>query len=191
MKPSLDTLRDAIFDWVHTVLNTTSFASDGTPTVLDENDPNAIRVIRAENDQVRPKSLFVEFKLLTGLVKQGAVDETLFNTTEDTFFSKGQRDITVSIDAIGAGAQETISIIQNSLNLSYAHNILRSAGLSARGNESVVDQSAFLETNFEERAVLDIIFGVAIETVDPVSRIEDVEIKSNMVGGKTVLIESP
>ncbi len=191
MTPTFEQLRVAIFDWLHQSLNSQSFDLAGVPTVLPEGDENAVPVLRSEDDAIRPERLFVEFKLLTGLRKVGAIDELQYRATGDKFVSKGQREITVSINIVGEGAQECMAKIQNSLNLSYNQQLLRAAGLSVRQDEAVADTSVFQETNYEERAVFDVIFGVAVETDDPVSRIEDVELESNLAGGQTIIVSSP
>lgn len=183
---NFEPLKVALFDWLHAAVNTQS-----NGTVLPEGHHQAIPVIRAEDDQIRPDGPFIEYKFLTGLSRLGTGDEMSFNNTDDTFIAKGQREITVSVNVLGTGAQEILATLQNSLSLVSINDGLRAAGLSVRQYEAIADVSVFQETKFEERAVLDVIFGLVLTTPDTVGRIESVEITSSLPGGTTEVVEIP
>lgn len=173
----------AIFDWLHTAMNVQPNGS-----VLLENDPLAIPVFQAESDVIRPDDkAYVEWDFLSGVSKIGSIDE-LLNATANTYKLRGQREFSISVNFIGTGAAELAVLAQQSLDSPGIQDILRLAGLSVRGTETIADQTTFLETSFEERAVLDVILGLAIELSDSVSSIESVEVTSTLPGGDTRVI---
>ena len=176
-------LKVAVFDWLHNALN---FQNN---VLLEENSPDAVPIFRAESDAIRPERLFVEFKFLTGLNKIGTRDE-LLNAAGNTFKIRGQREITVSVNVIGVDAPIYAALIEQSLESPRIQDILRSAGLAPRVHENIADQSVFQETSFEERAVLDVIFGLSLELADAITYIESVEIKSDLPGGTTQIVDT-
>lgn len=174
-------IRETLWNWLNQAVN------QGAA----ENSSGAFKILRAESDIIRPQNeLFFEFKFLTGLVKVGVKDELLPKAGDpDLFILRGQRNITIQITAIGPKADEGIAQIQQSLSSPVECSIIRAGGLAVRNDEAITDASIFQETSFEERAILDVIFGIALEgEVDP-GRIEIIEIDSNLPGGKKSTID--
>jgi len=178
-------INDAIFNWLHTALNTQADAS-----VLDENNPDAVPVFEAQSDVVRPDGrLYCEWDFLSGITKIGSIDE-LVNATANTYKLRGQREFSISVNFVGAGANEAAALCQQSLDSPVVNDLLRAVGLAVRGNETIADQTTFLETSFEERAILDVNLGLTLELVDSVKSIESVEVTSNLPGGTTQVIDT-
>ena len=170
-------LKVAIFDWLNQAVNAgAAEGAEGTTPIL-----------RAEDDGMRPQEgvLFIEYKFLTGLVKVGMADEKVPQGTDPTkFILRGQRNITVSVTCFGTNAAGCMAQIQQSLSSPLECSILRSAGMSVRDDSAIADSSVFLETRFEERAVLDVIFGFTLESEIEPGLIESVEVTSKLPAGK-------
>ena len=170
-------LKVAIFDWLNQAVN----------AGVAEGADNTTPILRAEDDSVRPQEgvLFIEYKFLTGLVKVGNIDEKFSKDGDPTkFILRGQRNITVSVTCFGTNAAGCMAQIQQSLSSPVECSILRSAGLSVRDDSAIADSSVFLETRFEERAVLDVIFGFTLESEIEPGLIESVEVTSKLPAGK-------
>lgn len=176
-------IQNAIFDLIHTAVNT---QEDGT--LLDENDADAVKILKAKTGAIKPDSTYIEFDFLTGMLKKGHQDELLFDEENDSFKLTGQREFSVTVSAFGESANEMIALVQQSLDSPVSTDILRSTGLAIRSSETVADKDTFLETSFEQRAVLDIRFGIVLELLDAVSRIEHVEI-TDLASGETVTVD--
>lgn len=176
---NFDPIRDAIFDWLHASLNGT----------LEEGDANEIPVIRSEDNQVRPKTGFVEYKFLTSFLKIGR-DEVIYDEDNTTFKVRGQREFVVTINVISSKdpdqpsynkAAEWAAEIMGSVDRPSICDILVAAGLSVRDDDAFTDASVFLDTDHEERQVLDFRFGIALEKVDAVTTIDSVQLKNQLI----------
>lgn len=169
-------IRVTIFDWLNSAVN--QGAAEGAV--------GTIPIIRAEDDSIRPTEGqgFVEYKFLTGLVKTGMADELISTANPDESILRGQRNFTISVTAYGAKAAECTAQIQQSLSSPIECAILRAGDLAVRSDESISDASIFQETRFEEKSVLDVIFGMALEGIVNPGRIEIVEVTSKLPGGK-------
>lgn len=178
-------IRNALFDWLNESIN--GGAAEGSS--------GTIPILRAETnganeDPVRPAwpKRFVEYKFLTGLTKIGSLDELIVGSGGECRL-RHQRQFTVSVSAFGESASGIIAAVQNGFRLPAVCSVLDAAGLSVRNDESFSDNTVFLETSFEERAVYDVIFGIALETPVDVGQIETVEVTSNNPGGKVSTID--
>ena len=181
---SLEPIRVALFDWLHASVN-----SDGAGLTLAEGDANAIPVIRAEDDQVRPNRLFIEYKFLTGFNKIGERDQLRYSESDGSFKLKGEREFTVTVNIVGVNAADCAAQIVSCMESPAICDGLRSAGLATRNQLTVADASVFQETDFEERAVLDVVFGVALEKLDPVTFIELVKFTNGLPGGEDFQVD--
>ena len=180
---NLEPFSIAVYDWIHAAIN----------TGLQEDDANAIPIIRSEDNGTRPGDrTFVEYKIPTSLLKLGQKDELIFDSTADAFKLRGQREMLVSVNVIRdlKGATEdseeprpadVIAQLQQSLDLPEICDILRAAEMSVREENTITDASVFLETDYEDRQVMDVRFGISLEKVSTVSRIESVEVKNKLV----------
>jgi hypothetical protein len=175
-------IKVAIYDWLNQALN------DG-----DDTTETAIPIIRAEDNSVRPQEgeLFVEFKFLTGLVKIGVNDEKVPVSGQPTMFTlRGQRQITVSVTVFGENSAACMAQIQQSLSSPIECAILRAAGLAVRQDDAISDASVFLETSFENRSVLDVIFGLTLEKTVDLGTIESTELDGTALpGGQSIIVD--
>ena len=182
-------IKVTLYDWLNSAVNSG-----------DDTTDDAVPIIRAEaeGDGPRPDEgkLFIEYKFLTGLVKIGGKDELKpkldsgGNPTPDgVFLLRGQRSVTVSVTCFGENAAGCMAVIQQSLSSPVECSILRAGGLAVRNDEAIADATVFQETNFEERATLDVVFGFTLESeIDP-GTIESTEFTSNLPGGKKSTID--
>lgn len=178
-------IRIALFNWLHLSINYDYDADE----LIPENDENAIPIFRADQDYLRPDGkLYVEYKFLTGLSKLGVNDE-LLNAPGNTFLLRGQREFTVTVNVLGNDAPEIAALIQQKLDSPVVHDQLRAAGLAVRNHETIADQTVFLETSDEDRAVIDVVFGIVLDLADAVTYIEQIELNSNLPGGGQSVVD--
>lgn len=167
---NFDPIRNAIFDWLHTAVNGS----------LVEGDANAIPVIRAEDNELRPTSGFIEYKFLTSFNKVGR-DEVFYNSTENSFSVRGQREFVISVNIIGDKSAECAAEILGSTDRPSICTILSNAGISIRDDDSFSNVSVFQETDHEQRHVIDFRLGTALERLDAIEVIESVELKNKTI----------
>lgn len=84
----------------------------------------------------------------------------------------GDRYLTASFQAYGSGALDLIRTINNSLSKDSIVSALLAAGLAPRGPEKIDDLTQQLETDAEERAHVDLVFGFVDTITDAPGLIE-------------------
>lgn len=179
-----DELEKTMFYAVHNSINQ---QADGS--ILDENHKDAVPVFSAQADVIRPKVTYMEFDFLTTFVKLGTADEIKWDQALGKFKVSGQREFTMTVNCVGAGAYEYIALVQQALDSPTIVDMLKGRGLVVRSSETIADRTVFLETKFEPRAVLDVRFGLCLELVDTLQWIEFVELVNNLPGGTTTVVD--
>lgn len=145
----------AIYDWLRMVVD------------------SSVAIIEGQQNAPRPEGTYLEY--LTGdIIRQGTGDEMRFEQGDDKFVVHGQRRLPVTVEAIGPDAFSLISDVQNSLGRPTVRQFLRDKGLSVQDEGNVTDVTKFLETEFEQRAQLQVIFGYKTLTDEDPGRIEKV-----------------
>ena len=124
----------------------------------------------------RPATPYALLSTLTGSVKTGFTDDLKY-VSGDTYSISGQRTLSFSIKVIGEGAVHAVSSLQSSLEKPTVLEALRASGLAVWDSGSVQSIPEILETGIEERANLDVLFGVLSSVTDEVGFIEEVEVE--------------
>lgn len=135
-------------------------------------------VVKSGQNTVRPKPPFVSYKMITGMIKLGSFDELYVNKTDNLYHLKGQRQFTVLFEATGTPtdgtlasivrATDIIGEIQFALNKPNTTSFFLGLDLAIQEENEITDITELLETEYEPRATLSIIFRTAIdEEVDP------------------------
>ena len=169
-----------------------------------ENEGIEVPVVFAEQSVPQPPSPpYVAFKMLTGLIKTGTLDEQIPETDTTPYKVRAQRNFTVQITCVGKATEDNettiratdlAASIQNSLDLPSFRGLLQfpseegfeGGNLTPIIDNAIVDATVALETDAEPRAIYDITFAIAFETTDDISRIETIEfqgaVDTNMDG---------
>lgn len=145
-------LKQGVFDWA-------SAAADPNQVIWDR--PNIPRP-RTED------YLYATLSFLTGPVRVGGQDAAFINDL-DQMEVRGFRQLTISVIVYGndkVNVLQLASDLQSSLHQPSVLQGLDASGLSVIEQGSVADISALLETGFEERAQLDVLFGVCASDID-------------------------
>ncbi len=150
-------VRDAIFSW------------------LDSVKVSASAVIYEDDNGPRPQDTYIAFKI-TSFPLTGSYETTLadINGDQDVI---AHEETFINIQAYRDGALQEIKDIHRSLGKESVLENLRATGLHYRRDAAPPqDIATLLDATFEERASLDIVFGVKDVATDNVSWIEDVEL---------------
>jgi hypothetical protein len=136
-------------------------------------------------DAPRPTKPYMSFKVTTVGVKQGDDDKRLiYDTTQNPpvptnqWNSGGQRRITVGFNAYGRTHEEAYNYMEvwrSALDLDTVQQDLRSAqpqSIAVVLMETIADVSQLLNTGYEGRAHLDVIFGVAANLVETLGEMD-------------------
>lgn len=94
----------------------------------------------------------------------------------------GDREFTVSVQAIRGTPLQLLADVQDSLQRFTVMQTLRAAGLSFRRDEGVVDVTELLSTADERRANLDFIFALQADHRDQTGVVESVEVTDTLDG---------
>ena len=150
-----------------------------TITCLDEN--HVIEQEPETQNSPRPTRPYLAMKIIGPAVKSGtdsidAISGTLFN-------SGGNRKMTISFNAYGRSHEEAynyMELIQCYFNAESVLETLRRVGIAVWTIGNVSDLSALLNTGFEGRCQMDIVFGIAANITEDLGAMEHVDIQGNI-----------
>jgi len=153
---SIRGLEDAIYSWVKARVSVKT------------------NIIFEKENAPRPPNPLVSINLITGPIKYG--HDEIIRIDDTSYKSDGHRKITASIKSYGVDYLQVMTDLQASLNLLSVRDIFRSKNISFLHADDIKDISAKIETGFENRAVLDVFFGLRTSLVEEVEYIESAEI---------------
>jgi len=169
---SRNEIQNAIFDFIQ--------ASVGT--LVPQN-----KVVWREQSAALPARPAIGLKIISGPDEVGSFDDVMDAGDDTNVNVGGHRTYSISIQVFGNGdvgssnAYQIATNIHSSLKRPTILEGLRRSGLSVHEIGTVQDISFLEESEYEERAQLDILIGVAsnvedqpsfIETVDPIVRVD-------------------
>lgn len=132
-------------------------------------------------DAPRPKPPYITIKIISGPRPRG-FDELRKRQGTPIFESGGIRQYTLSLQAFGMGGHDALSDLVAKMDDSYASiELKRIVGIVDRGD--VLDISALLETGYERRAQLDVIFNAAKNIETEIRPIEHVGVSGTLEQG--------
>lgn len=164
----------------------------------DVNTPHECVVIWDKPNVPRPCEPYVTLNLIVTSMKTG--HDSWIYESGDNFCIGGQRIATLSVIAYGPdlkeqvpqginSAQQIILDLRDSLENPLVLEKLGANGLAVHNEPTVNDISALLETGFQDRANMDIMFGFAHNQSVPVGIIEKVTGEGTFEGALTQQIE--
>jgi hypothetical protein len=123
----------------------------------------------------RPETPYVLLGLLSAPIKHGSKDDLRGTGTEDEFEITGQRSVVYSVKVIGKNAIPYCTDLQISLEKPSVQEALRVAGLAVWNIGDVENIATLLETGFEERANMDVTFGISDTVAEAVGEVQNME----------------
>ena len=165
---------------------------------VDKNTPNEVTVIFAEevsgSQGPRPKKPFTTIKILSGPTTVSFSDNLRFksdplgpndprteNSPSPVYSLGGIRGYSVSLQAFGVGSQDNLQFLQDIMNSPEVVENFKLAGdiaIVSRG--SIIDLSALIDTGYERRHSLDIVFNSASNVDVEAGAIEKAEIEGTL-----------
>lgn len=133
-----------------------------------------ITTIWAEQGKARPKRPYATLKIISGTVKLGGQDNLRSDLSAGGFLLNGPRQITVSTNVYGEDAMDILTAVRDSLDDPAVVDDLDAHGLAVKEDGSVQNVTEALESHFEPRAQMDVVFMLQEErkaSVVPVDRI--------------------
>jgi len=146
------------------------------------NEQTGMTVIYAEHDGPKPSRKPYVVLRLDGEIRLGMYDEEGSPDVNGLITMKGQRQRIVGLQMIGTGSLNSIGDLQSAFNKrSVLDALIITHKLTIISVGNVQNITGLLETDFEERASLELTIGYAVETADDVGLIEHVEINDELI----------
>lgn len=168
--------QDAVYDWIKTQ----------TEGVIPEE-----QILWRNQAETLPPRPCVTMKIIDGPKPVGR-DENLLQGAGRKIVVGGQREITVSIQIFGNAslhkpmALQMASDLQDSLGLPTVKDRLRKRGIAIQDRGDPQNLTALEETQYEERAGFDVLFGVAQNVIDSPGVIDHVHGSGEISGSQPV-----
>lgn len=163
----LEVICDTIYAWVN------------SRKVVDKQ-----KIILEDQNVVRPKPPYVSYRFLTGPVKIGTQDDQVYDEVTDSVVISGPRNMTISLKAYGTQKVSSLQIMTNlqaSLEMQSVQQLFQSQNMAVVEAGNVLEISSALETGIEDRAQMDVIFGVTSIVREEQGEIITVEIVDAVV----------
>jgi hypothetical protein len=173
----LDAFQDALYAWIKDAMK---------GAVPDE------QIIWRDQSQPLPPRPCVTMRITDGPKAVGNQDN-VSDAGGGKFNVGGQRTLTVAFEVLGNSqvqkpmAFQSVINLHRSLGLMTVRERLRSAGISVQERGDPLNLTQLEESEFEERAHFDVVFGVADNITDDPGTIESVN-GTGIVGETTVPI---
>lgn len=122
-------------------------------------------------------------------------DDSVSHVSGTTYNVGGQRRMSVDFNAYGRTHEEAYELAltwQCALEMESTQAVLRAAGVAVWLNGSVADISELLQTGYEGRAHLEVQFGIAVNTTEDRSAIEEATVNGTVTTdqGGTVAVSA-
>lgn len=142
-----------------------------------------VTVIYMDQTAPQPPKPYAAIRLLT-VTKLGLQDELLQTISGGGMQTiKQQRTAAFMMQFFGAGSLQRAEDARASLQKpSVLEDLFYSKGLAVLNDPQVTNITALLETEFEDRAQLDVLFGYGSTDTDDVGLIETVELTNTETG---------
>jgi len=113
--------------------------------------------------------------IISGINSIGKNDKS-YDNDESEFVSEGLRTFTLSVQSYGDTAMGDMSRLKDRLFLNSSNEYLSSLGMSISNNPSITSIPELLDTTYEERAVMDIMFYLVSRQADGTDSIGTVDV---------------
>jgi len=158
------TIKTNIFDWIDPLTSST--------------------VIWGRQMAPQPPPQYITLRRIAGPTRLGAEDELRFNPDTNVFFTAGLREFTLSIQSFGSNAFQDLIDIMAAVEDPDVFESLRAKELALVNTPSIIDLTQQLETVFEGRASMDLIFRTPDNRELSTTFIETAEINGDLDDGR-------
>jgi hypothetical protein len=121
---------------------------------------SGIQTIWQQESGPRPPRPYATLRLNTGQVKIGGQDNLRQDPTTGVYSLNGPRRITVACNIYGDGALERLTKVRDSLDDPAVIDQLDASGIAVEDDGEPQNITEALESHFEDRALMDVIFLV-------------------------------
>lgn len=163
--------------WYEFVRNFTT-VENLTVIFADELSPNT-------GQGPRPPRPYVTLKIISGPEPVYQFDDFRFNSATNKFEICGLRQYSISIQSFGVDAIEALSELQMKLDLPEAIQCFHEsdADISIVNKGPVTNISSLLETGFEDRASMDVVFNTTKSVESDPGIIEKIDFEGTLENG--------
>lgn len=156
-------------------------------------DATGLTVIWDDQSGIRPEKPYGTLRVISGPAKVAGHDEQRVRQSDNKIEVSGIRVFTVSCNIYGANALSLMSQADAWLGHLVTLEAFRAAGLAVVRNERIQNLTRLMDTGFESRAQMDVVFSTASVLVDDITGIIetvettagpglDVEPKTQVIG---------
>lgn len=162
MSINYETVKKALYDWMISVI------------------PLNMPVIYWQNNSPRPEIPYVTLFLNNIVMRNQDWTQPRVNTLADANM-KGDRQFTLSIQVFGTNDPLTIlENVRSSLQKQSVLDTLRTNGIVFFQSLNIADITEILETQFEKRASLDVLFGIGQTYIDNLGFFDHAQIEQTI-----------
>ena len=150
---------------------------------------NSVTIIFAEQPGPRPEKPYISLKLLAGPSPLGSFDDFRRDeTTQNRFVISGMRQYTLNIQVFGPDSLAIVDQVQTLMDSPNIFPLLRNddVDLAVVERGGVDDISELLDTGYEARVSMDVVFNAAVNVVVDPGTIESVEWSGEIENGDTI-----
>lgn len=151
--------------------------------------PVGMPVIYYQPNAPRPKIPYVSL-YLTSIV---AVNQDFTSSHADLsgdVYMKGDRNFTLQIQAYGNDPLTVLENMRISLQKQSILDTLRANGIAFYQSLTISDISSLVDSQFEKRAQMDVLFGIGQTYSDQTGYFEDIEIDETFMDAETAIVYS-
>ncbi len=163
MEERSDPINNAWYDWVHD-----NVSGDIEVVFLQE---------LSGRDAPRPRGQYIGLQVIAGPSTKG-FDELRKDNTSEKFTTGGERQYTINMQAFRSGSRQVLANLQTLLDSPEESRKLKEsdADIAVVERGGVTDINALLETGFERRHSMDVIFNSSANIDTELGPIEKVQI---------------
>lgn len=146
-----------------------------------------VPVIFAYENAPRPCKPYITINYISGQLQIGTTDEVIYKNA-DTFRIRGQRQLVYSIMFIGKDSRNRADELLNRLQFPTILEIFQKNGFTYLRDSGVTDVSILTDTEFEERANIDLTFITANDNEDNIGYIDSIDGAGSINNGNDFII---
>ena len=163
---SITSLQDAIYDWLAPIVS-----------------PR--QIIWRNQKAPQPTSAYYALDITSLAIAEGNGMEIQVSGSQRTLVQR--RHAVLNLQSFGAQATESLFDLKSFMYLESSREALTAANLAVLNDEDVLELSALIDTDFQERASMDLLLGYTRSDLDGSNWIEIVEVTDTF--GDTTIID--
>lgn len=143
--------------------------------VIQPRLPTGVLVIFADENAPRPSKTYLTIKV----VEKHSVGQPHYTNTNSAGVQQlsWDEDVSVSVQSFGSNAYDILDALSADFKRESILELLQSSDIVVRSIDTVRNLTELLDSVFEQRASVDLVFGIAQSINDTVGWIESVEVE--------------